>query len=132
MHNARSVELGREECLELLAAGVVGRVVYTDAALPAAHPVGYVLLGDEVMFRTEEEGRLADATRHAVVGFQADQIDGGTGAGWTVLGIGETREVTDDEHLGAMDRQWRSGAGTRTVALPLHRLTGSRFDPLSG
>jgi hypothetical protein len=68
-------ELGRGECLRLLADGVIGRVAFTDAALPAVQPVGYHLDDEEIIFRTRNGGKLAAATRHAVVGFEVDDFD---------------------------------------------------------
>ncbi len=61
-------ELGRDECLRLLAGGVVGRVVFTEAALPAAHPVTYLLDGDEIVFCTANGGKLARRTRSPIPG----------------------------------------------------------------
>jgi len=68
-------EIDRAGCLELLASGQIGRVVYTEAAMPAAHPVNYLLDGEEVVFRTGEGAKLAAVSRGVVVGFQADEID---------------------------------------------------------
>lgn len=47
-------------------------MVFTEGALPAAHPVTYLLDDEEVIFRTRS--KLA-AARHHIVGFQADEID---------------------------------------------------------
>jgi nitroimidazol reductase NimA-like FMN-containing flavoprotein (pyridoxamine 5'-phosphate oxidase superfamily) len=124
--------LGREECLQLLGRGVVGRVVFTEAALPAAHPVTYVLDGEEAIFRTEDGGKLAAATLHRVVAFEADEIDVATRTGWSVLGVGEAYEVTDPRRLAELTRRmpssWVPNAG-HTVAVPLQRLTGRRLEP---
>ena len=40
------------ECRALLAATPLGRVVFTDRALPAILPVNYVLAGGDVIIRT--------------------------------------------------------------------------------
>jgi len=82
---SRAVALGRGECLRLLAAGVIGRVVVTDAALPDVHQVNYLLDDEEVIFRTRNGSKLAAATRNAVVGFQIDHHDVSTRSGWSVL-----------------------------------------------
>ena len=67
-------ELERVECLRLLAPGVIGRVVVTDAALPAAQPITYRLDCDEVIFRAGGGSKLAAATRHAVLAVEADEV----------------------------------------------------------
>ena len=121
-------ELGREECLRLLAGAIVGRVVFTEAALPAAHPVTYLLDGDEIVFSTAGGGKLAAATLHHVVAFQADEIDSAGRTGWSVLGIGEAYEVTDPRRLAdlaaRLPERWVAIEGGHTVAIPLQRLTG--------
>ena len=68
-------ELDRGECLRLLGKSTVGRVVFTEGALPAAHPVTYLLDDEEVIFRTAAGSKLAAAARHQIVGFQADAAD---------------------------------------------------------
>ena len=106
-----SGELDRGQCLDLLAGGGYGRVVGTDCALPAVHPVSYVLDDHEVIFRAEAGSALA-ATVGNVVAFQADEFDGVTGIGWTVLGIGKPYQLI---------------SGGATLAIPLWRLTGHRL-----
>ncbi|MFC5994358.1 pyridoxamine 5'-phosphate oxidase family protein [Pseudonocardia hispaniensis] len=125
------VEIGPDDCLRLLAGGAVGRVVFTDFALPAAHPVNYLLDGAEVVFRTGAGSKLAAATRNAVVAFQVDEIDRRTRTGWSVLGIGVAYEVTDPVRLvGLADRMpipWAPGRIAHTIAIPLQQLRGRRL-----
>ena len=121
-------ELGRDECLRLLAGSLVGRVVFTEAALPAAHPVTYLLDGGEVVFRTANGAKLAAATLHHVAAFQVDDVDPAARTGWSVLGVGEAYEVTDPRRLADLaDRlpaPWAANHDGHTVAIPLQRLTG--------
>ena len=93
------VELSRQECLALLTAVPVGRVIFTDRAMPAAQPVNYLLDGEEIIFRTANGSKLAAAVRHAVVGFQVDEIDTRSRTGWSVLGVGEASEVVHPDRL---------------------------------
>lgn len=129
----RRIELARDECLGLLAEGVIGRVVCTEGALPAVHPVVYRLGRDEVVFRTGGAAGLVPATRGRVVGFQVDAYDPATRTGWSVLGVGVAYEVTDPERLATLaDRPPTAGAPERddhTMAVPLQRLTGRRLLP---
>jgi hypothetical protein len=128
------VELDRATCLRLLATGQVGRIVFTEGALPAAQPVTYLLDGDEVIFRTADGSKLAAATRKRVVAFQVDQIDIATRSGWSVLGVGQAYEVTDPQRLASLpDRgltPWVPGPLPHTIAVPLQRLTGRRLGPV--
>jgi nitroimidazol reductase NimA-like FMN-containing flavoprotein (pyridoxamine 5'-phosphate oxidase superfamily) len=122
-------ELDHGECLRLLAVGRVGRVVFTEAAMPAARPVSYLLDGEEVVFGTANGSRVATAVRHAVVAFQVDEIDLETCVGWSVLGVGEAYEVTEPARLAALTAH-RPRSPTRTghtIAIPLQWLTGCRL-----
>jgi nitroimidazol reductase NimA-like FMN-containing flavoprotein (pyridoxamine 5'-phosphate oxidase superfamily) len=128
------VELDEAACLRLLAGSEIGRVVFTDAALPAAQPVTYLLDGEEVVFRTAGGSKLAAAARGAVVAFQVDQIDPGTRTGWTVLGVGEAYEVVVPDRLAElaerMPAPWAPQRTAHTIAVPLQRLAGRRLVPV--
>jgi uncharacterized protein len=128
---AAPVDLSRDECLELLAGAVIGRVVVTDGALPAAHPVAYVLDGEEVVFLTANGSKLAAAARHKVVAFEVDEIDVEARTGWSVLGVGEADEIVDPARLADLDGRlpdpWVPMAAAHVVAIPLQRLTGRRL-----
>jgi nitroimidazol reductase NimA-like FMN-containing flavoprotein (pyridoxamine 5'-phosphate oxidase superfamily) len=125
------VELGKAECLRLLAGHEIGRVVFTDAALPAAQPVTYLLDDEEIVFRTSGGGKLAAATRNAVVAFQVDRIDTDTRTGWTVLGVGQAYEVVVPDRLAElaerMPTPWAPNRTAHTIAIPLQRLSGRRL-----
>ncbi len=100
--------LSRAECLELLCHGLVGRVIVTDRALPAAFPVNFALLGEDVVFRTAAGSKLEAASARTVVAFEVDDIDPLRQTGWSVLIQGRTSLVTDPVEL------------ARAHALPFH------------
>lgn len=122
------VELDRRKCLRLLAAQAIGRVVFTDSAMPAAQPVNYLLIGEEVLFRVANDSKLAAATHRAVLGFETDQIDRDNATGWSVLGVGQSYEITDPARLESLENTfpapWASGQTMHTIAIPLTQLTG--------
>jgi nitroimidazol reductase NimA-like FMN-containing flavoprotein (pyridoxamine 5'-phosphate oxidase superfamily) len=129
--SGRQIDLDRAECLRLLGKGIVGRVVFTDRALPAAHPVTYLLDGEEVVFRTAGGGKLSAARRHNALAFQIDEIDLGTSSGWRVLGIGECYEVVDQDRLADLALRlpppWAATARDgHVIAIPMQSLTGRR------
>jgi nitroimidazol reductase NimA-like FMN-containing flavoprotein (pyridoxamine 5'-phosphate oxidase superfamily) len=129
------MELDEVECLRLLAGEQIGRVVFTEAALPAAQPVTYLLDDEEIVFRTGGGGKLAAATRGAVVAFQVDRIDTGTRTGWTVLGVGQAYEVVVPARLAELAERipapWAPHRTAHTIAIPLQRLTGRRLVAVS-
>lgn len=116
-------DLTRDDCLHLLGTGGLGRVVFTASAMPAVQPVSYVLHGDEVVFRVADGGSLSTATRQAVVGFQVDDIDPVTYAGWSVLGVGQAYAISDADRRSVPAGDF----ATHTVAVPMQQLTGQRL-----
>lgn len=119
------------ECLRLLASVPLGRIAVSDRALPCVLPVYFLLTGRTVLLRVSGTGRLAAATRAAVVAFEADEM--GTSGGWSVLGIGRTRSVRPDERAAASGlRRWGIGEHDRFVAVGLELLTGRRLPPPTG
>ena len=101
--------------------------------MPAAHPVNYLLDGEEVVFRTGEGAKLAAASRGVVVGFQADEIDVERRNGWSVLGVGEAYEILDPARLSELaDRlptPWAPDRAGHCISIPLQRLTGRWLSP---
>lgn len=87
--------LSRAECVALLATTPIGRIVFTDRALPAVQPVGFALDGETVVIRTGAGTRLAAAARDTVVAFEADEFDAATRSGWSVVVTGRAHAVTD-------------------------------------
>jgi nitroimidazol reductase NimA-like FMN-containing flavoprotein (pyridoxamine 5'-phosphate oxidase superfamily) len=130
---AELLELTRQECLGLLGAAIIGRVIFTDEALPAAQPVTFVLDGEEVVFRTANGSKLAAAIRHAVIGFQVDEIDISARVGWSVLGVGEAYEVVHPGRLaelaGRHTDPWVIGHDAHTISVSLQIITGRRLAP---
>lgn len=89
-------ELDRQECLRLLGRVPIGRIVYTDEALPAVLPVNFSLDHDgSVLLRTSAASRVARALDQAVVAFEADRFDEAARTGWSVVVVGGATLVTD-------------------------------------
>lgn len=98
-------ELGRTECLRLMAEVPVGRIVYTRRAMPAVLPVGFALDGDgAVLLRTAADPALVRAVDGAVVAFEADDVDAAGRAGWSVVVTGRAAVVTDPAERGRPSR----------------------------
>jgi nitroimidazol reductase NimA-like FMN-containing flavoprotein (pyridoxamine 5'-phosphate oxidase superfamily) len=96
--------LDEHECRELLGATPLGRVVFTDRALPAIQPVNFALCRGDVIIRTSAGSKLAAATRDAVVAFEVDQFDSAICDGWSVVIIGHGRVISEDEELACLRR----------------------------
>ena len=91
--------LSRAECLRLLARSRVGRVVVTDRALPAAFPVNFALLDEDVVFMTTTGSKLEAAQGEEVMAFEADDIDPVLQSGWSVLVQGLASVISDPDDV---------------------------------
>src|ERR1700751_5489113 len=91
--------LSQGECLRLMASVPVGRIIYTRQAMPAVELVNFALDHADIIIRTDRSGKLAAATRGAVVAFEADQLDQAGQSGWSVTAVGPSSEVTDPGEL---------------------------------
>jgi len=106
----------------------VGRVIYTQRALPAVELVNFALDQGDIVLRTDRGGKLAAAARGAVVAFEADWLDPGQQAGWSVTAIGPSREVTDPAEIGRLQEiglgSWAPGAPEHFIRISPVMLTG--------
>ena len=133
-HDRNGLEvLSRQQCLDLLDRSAVGRVVFTDKALPAALPVNFALLDGDIVFRTATGSKLAAALAKAVVAFQADEIDPAFESGWSVLvqGWATLLSRTDDlARAHALGLQsWAPGERWHFVRIHSEVVTGRRLIP---
>ena len=88
-------QLSRAECIRLMGSVPIGRIVYTRQALPAVELVNFAVDDGEIVIRTDGGGKLAAATRGAVVAFETDSVDTAGRSGWSVTVVGQARAVTD-------------------------------------
>jgi nitroimidazol reductase NimA-like FMN-containing flavoprotein (pyridoxamine 5'-phosphate oxidase superfamily) len=84
--------LGSDECREMLARDVIGRVAVVIAATPMIFPVNYALDGEDIVMRTLPGSRLDAGQGHAA--FEVDSFDRASQSGWSVLVTGHLEEVT--------------------------------------
>jgi nitroimidazol reductase NimA-like FMN-containing flavoprotein (pyridoxamine 5'-phosphate oxidase superfamily) len=91
--------LTREQAIRLLRSVPMGRVAFTYHAMPAIRPVNHMVDdAGRIVIRSHEGSAIvstADARRGAVVTYEADLIDTGARAGWTVVVTGLARIVDD-------------------------------------
>jgi len=125
-------QLSKDECLQLMASVPIGRIIFTRQALPAVELVNFALDDGDIVIRTDRSGKLAAATREAVVAFEADCVDAATHSGWSVTVIGHSREVTDPEERDRLDRiglkSWAPGERAHFIRISPGILNGRRLD----
>ena len=110
-------QLTRDECMRYMASVPVGRIIYTRQALPAVELVSFAIDDGDIVIRTDHNGKLAAATRGAVVAFEADSLDTEFQAGWSVTAIGPSHDVTDEDET---SRLAQIGLGSWAAGEPEH------------
>lgn len=126
-------ELGVDECRRLIAGGGVGRVVFAGEEGPAALPVNFGLLADEVVFRTAEDGVIARAVERqgATIGFEVDHVDEALAEGWSVLIRGRAHRVADEHELAGVEglevEPWAGGERNLYLRIVASEMTGRRI-----
>jgi nitroimidazol reductase NimA-like FMN-containing flavoprotein (pyridoxamine 5'-phosphate oxidase superfamily) len=112
----RLVELTRDECLQLLRAEHIGRVVVVTPTLqPLIRPVDYVFddRSQAVVFRSRRGSKLS-ALRHAERAcFEIDAENDDPGAAWSVIVTGVVETVTRADEI---QRLTQLGLDTRATS----------------
>ncbi|RSS78982.1 pyridoxamine 5'-phosphate oxidase family protein [Streptomyces sp. WAC06614] len=129
-------ELDRAEALGLLATVSLGRIVFTQHALPAVRPVTHVVDGEDVVIRIHEGGAPASLVAPGdvpgvVVAYEADAIDPDTHLGWSVVVTGYARRVADDGPAGRsadLVRPWTGRPPSAAVRIRPDLVTGFRLE----
>lgn len=125
------MELTRDECLALISSVPVGRLVFTERALPAVTPVNFLLDHGQIVVRTGATSSLAAAVRGAVVAFQVDDIERGSRCGWSVTITGRAREVREPVELARLSAlpllPWVGGQLDHVIVVPVELVTGRRI-----
>ncbi len=123
--------LTEAQCAELLASGTVGRVGVTIHGLPVIMPVNYAVVDGDIVFRTSEGTKLQAATKRAVVAFEVDAHDADAGSGWSVLVIGRSASIVDEDERAALEAHGITPAagGDRSayVRIRAEMITGRRI-----
>jgi nitroimidazol reductase NimA-like FMN-containing flavoprotein (pyridoxamine 5'-phosphate oxidase superfamily) len=123
--------LSRDECMRLMGSVPVGRIVYTRQALPAVELVNFAMDNGDIIIRTDAGGKLAAATRGAVVAFETDSVDVAGHAGWSVTVVGHSRAVTDDEEIRRLEQTglmpWAPGKRDHFIRISSAIVNGRRI-----
>ncbi|RFU86612.1 helix-turn-helix domain-containing protein [Streptomyces triticagri] len=128
--DADLVRLSEHDCRDLVGSHGIGRIGRTDRdGLPVVVPVNYVVTPDgHPAFRTAAGTVVAGAAGETVA-FEVDRIDEVTRTGWSVLFVGEAREVYGPAEQQRLDAHspnspWAGGPREQWVVLTPKRVTG--------
>lgn len=126
-----AVELTAAESWRLLAGVSLGRVVFTQHAMPAIRPVNHLVDDETVIIRSHLgaaiTGRAADG---AVVCYEADDIDPVRHTGWSVIVTGMARLIRDPAAVSRYEKllqPWAEGQMDYVIAITPQVVTGLRL-----
>ena len=124
----RLERLAEDECLRLLSAGGVGRVLIVTESAPEALPVNFTMIDDQVVFRTAPDTVMA-AHIDDNIGFEVDRLDEAMSQGWSVLISGRARQIHDPAVFWKahdMVDPWAGGERDLCVRIEAARVSGRR------
>ncbi|WP_115787182.1 pyridoxamine 5'-phosphate oxidase family protein [Arthrobacter silvisoli] len=120
-----------EECYELLAASVVGRLALIVDGHPEIFPVNFVLERRSIVFRTAAGTKLWESRKEEPAAFEIDGYDPVAEEAWSVIVRGSTSLIDDPDEKSAADalglEPWQPGTKSHYVRLAPRVLTGRRF-----
>ena len=129
--------LDEAECMELLGAGRIGRLIYSSRYGPVALPSEYKIHEGSIIFRTyrttftEEDLRTGIAHAEYEVAFEADQTDPDAREGWLVLVLGSAHHMdTEAERASIADvglKSWVEGEPEHFIRVDPIRVSGQRI-----
>lgn len=123
--------LGRDQCLELLRTARVGRLIFTEHALPAVQPMNFRLWHGDIVIRVASGAELAAAVDNLVVGFETDELDTDLRTGWSVTAVGHAHVITDVGDLVELSalflQPWDDGRRDYFVRIRTEMVTGCRL-----
>ncbi|MEP6626236.1 MAG: pyridoxamine 5'-phosphate oxidase family protein [Acidimicrobiia bacterium] len=127
--------IDEERCLRLVEGESIGRLGFSAGAMPVIFPINFVLIGRDVIFRTEP-GQKADAARQrAVACFEVDSYDAFAHTGWSVLVTGRLA-VTEGPALARLGplplRPWAVSGASDVVTLRGEVISGRSVEPFKG
>lgn len=131
------VALDRTECLELLAAEGIGRLVVTTASsgLPVIRPVNYVFdaATQSIVFRTAAGSKFYSLVHSATAWFEIDHFDERQRSGWSVIVEGVCEEVGQSSEIrrlaGLGVTPWAPGQKPHWIRIRARTVSGRRIPP---
>lgn len=126
--------LSHRDSLRLLASAPVGRVVFTQGALPAIRPVNHLVVDDDIIIRTSLGASLVAAgarRRQLVVAYEADDIDPATRTGWSVVVTGMASQVDEPAEAARFEaalHPWVDQPMDVVIRIRPELVTGYRLD----
>lgn len=122
-------ELGFDECVRLLHAGVVGRAAVNTPQGPLITPMNYSVVGEALLVATSPYSALGTYGAGSLVAFEVDHFDYEAHTGWSVMIRGRADTVADSAELRRVrktwaPRPWADGSRNLFLRIPWTELSG--------
>jgi nitroimidazol reductase NimA-like FMN-containing flavoprotein (pyridoxamine 5'-phosphate oxidase superfamily) len=129
------VELPRQECLGLLGASHIGRVIVArgEDQPPLIRPVNFLFdtRSQSVVFRTSDGTKLHALLRSAHAAFEVDEVDPEDHTGWSVIILGHTEEITQASEIRRLEgtglHTWAPGDRSHWIRIRARTVSGRRI-----
>jgi nitroimidazol reductase NimA-like FMN-containing flavoprotein (pyridoxamine 5'-phosphate oxidase superfamily) len=122
------------ECRQLLGTASIGRIAFTEGAMPAIQPASFAVRGNDVVIPTGLGSKMAAGSRGAVLAFEVDEYDLVERTGWNVTVIGPSRLISDPDSVTALDglgvSPWTPATTHCYIALHMAVVRGRRISSL--
>jgi nitroimidazol reductase NimA-like FMN-containing flavoprotein (pyridoxamine 5'-phosphate oxidase superfamily) len=126
-----TVELTAAESWRLLAGAQLGRIVFTQHAMPAIRPVNHLVDDETIIIRSHLGAAIVDrAGDGAVVCYEADDIDPVRHTGWSVIATGMARLVRDPAAVSRYKQSlqpWTDSQMDYVISITPQFITGLRL-----
>jgi uncharacterized protein len=123
--------LDEAECRRLLMTAAIGRVAFTEGAMPAIQPASFAVSGNDVLIPTGLGSKMAAGSRGAVLAFEVDDYDLTERTGWNVTVIGPSRLISDPSQVTALNAlgvlPWAPATTHCYIALHMAVVRGRRI-----
>jgi len=127
------LELGPQECWDLIAAGGVGRIATTTDDGPVILPVNFVVDDGTIVIRTSAYGVIGRIGAASELAFEVDRLDDAMREGWSVLLVGRMERIEDHDEVAALVgtgdlEPWAGGVRNLVLRIRPRRVTGRRIE----
>jgi len=95
--------LDEAESRRLLATACMGRVAFTEGAMPTIQPASFAVSGNDVLIPTGLGSKMAAGRRRHVLVFEVDDYDLTERTGWNVTVVGPSRLISDPSDVTALN-----------------------------
>lgn len=132
----RETPLDERECWQLIRTVPVGRLAFTEHALPVILPAHFIIRDAEIVLASLADARVISADRGAIVAFEVDAYQPATQEGWCVSTLGRSRRITDTQEITALDElhfnPWTGDPNRHYIAIEVNRLRGKALTLAGG